>query len=515
MRRLLTLLALGLASIGIAQDFSLTVIHNNDVHANVEARRIRDASYGGYARMATAVFRMREKAVNPIVLSGGDVFQGTLYFNVYQGLVDLAAMNYIGFDAMAVGNHEFDRGPKVFAEFARLARFPVLAANLDVSEDPDLKNLIKPSTILEIGGEKVGVVGAITPELPTISSPGPHVKMKPYFESIQQEVDKLAARGVNKVILVSHSGYELEQEVAANVRGIDVIVGGHSHTPLGQQPSPNLPAGRGPYPTVVKDPNGDTVLVLQAYQWGLVLGNIRVDFDEAGRVVGWSDTPPIALDAGFPDDPVMAAMIAAYRKPIEALASEVIGTTELGVSRGSFGEESPMGNVIADSQLEYCKSLGAVAAFMNNGGIRSALEKGEITYGAAIAVQPFNNTLVVVDLTGDEIKQILEWGVRDLPEGSGGMIHMSRGSSYVVDLSRPAGNRVVEIRISGELLDSAKTYRIVANSFLASGGDGHEVLKNAKGSRVDTGFLDIDAFVDFIKANSPLEGKREGRIVIR
>jgi 5'-nucleotidase len=424
-------------------------------------------------------------------------------------------MNYIGFDAMAAGNHEFDRGPKVFAEFLRLATFPALAANVDVSDDPDLKHLLKPSAILEIGGEKVGVVGAITPDLPTISSPGPHLRMKPYFESLQSEVDALATQGINKIILVSHSGYELEKEVASKVRGIDVIVGGHSHTPLGEQPSPNLPAGQGSYPTVQKDPNGDTVLVLQAYQWGMVLGNIRVDFDAAGRVVGWSDTPPIALDAGFPDDPVMAAMIAAYRKPIEALANEVIGNSESGIPRGAFAEESPMGNMIADSQLAYCKSMGAVAAFMNNGGIRASLEAGEITYGAAIAVQPFNNTLIVMELTGEQIKQVLEWGVRELPEGTGGLIHVSHGSSYVADKSRPVGDRVVEIRIAGEALDPSRTYRIVVNSFLAAGGDAHEVLKNATGERIDTGFLDIDAFVDYLKANTPVTAKREGRIVIR
>ncbi|HRF59626.1 MAG TPA: bifunctional metallophosphatase/5'-nucleotidase [Fimbriimonadaceae bacterium] len=516
MRRTLALLACLAPTALFAADFTLTILHTNDVHARVEPNKIKQSTYGGYPRNTTLIKQFMKSDPNPILLSAGDVFQGTLYFNVYEGLADLAFMNRLGYTAMVVGNHEFDKGPKAIGNFARLANFPLLAANLDVAAEPELKDWIKPSIVTTVGGQKIGIVGVITPDLPSISSPGPNIRMLDTFQSVQTEVDRLGKEGVDKIILLSHSGYELEQEFAAKIKGVDVVVGGHSHTLLGDLGIADLPAGRGPYPTVVKNADGNTALVVQAWQWGQVLGRIQVTFDDMGAVKDWSKTPPVVVGPEVKDDPEAATMLSAFQKPVAAVSNEVIGATEtgLGLDGSARTGENTMANAICDAQLAKTKTMGAVVCFMNAGGVRASMEPGEITYGEAVTVQPFNNTLVLLELTGEEIQKTLEFGSKGAADGSGGLIHLSANSSYTIDASRPEGSRVVKVTIDGLPLDLKKTYKIVLNSFLAGGGDGHEVLKNAKGSRLDTGFLDIEAFAEYIKGHNPLNGKKEGRIVV-
>ncbi len=500
--------------IGAAQPpkpFVLTVLHTNDCHARVEPARIRSDSYGGYSRLAFKSRQLLSTDPNPILLNAGDTFQGTLYFNVYEGLADLAIMNYMGYHAMAVGNHEFDRGPKPLGVFARGATFPLLSANIDVSAEPELKDWVRPSAVVTIGGQRIGLVGAVTPDLPTISSIGPNVRMLDLVPSVQREIDALAISGVDKVVLVTHVGYRDEIELVRRLRGVDLLVGGHSHSLLGVFDREGFPASSGPYPTVVKNADGDTALIVQAWEWGKVLGRIKVEFTDRGKVARWFDASPILIDARTPPDPVVEALIAALKKPIEALANEVVGSAEVavGVPRESaFGSENTMGNVICDAMLEATIGMGVVAAFMNAGGIRSPIEAGPITYGEAISVQPFNNTILVLELTGAELRAALEHGVTR----TGGFLHVSRGTAVRIDRSRPEGARIVSASVGGEPIEPDKVYKLAFNSFTAGGGDGHETLKNSKGRRTDTGLLDIDVLVDYLKRNRPLHPKLEGRI---
>ncbi|GMV37071.1 MAG: bifunctional metallophosphatase/5'-nucleotidase [Fimbriimonadales bacterium] len=511
LRPVTILLAVALAiAAGIAQPFDLTILHTNDIHSRVEPARLAGKELGGYARQAALIAKLKAENPNSLVLNAGDSFQGTLYFNVYVGLADAACMNLVGYQAMAVGNHEFDRGPQPLATFAKLVQFPLLAANLDVSADPDLKGLVQPSTVIEVGGQRIGVVGVTTPELFSISSPGESIRMRDLVSSVQAEVDKLAAEGIDKIVLLSHVGYSEDVALAGKLKGVDVIVGGHSHTPLGRLEFPGAPQSRGAYPTVARGADGQNVLVVQAWQWGMLVGNLRVQFDESGRVIGWIGQP-VPVSADVPEDPVAKSLIAALQRPIGSIQNEKIGVadTPLGPVAGGLGENT-MANVITDAMLDATAKQGSVAAFMNAGGVRAALEPGPITYGQAISVQPFNNTLVVMDLTGEEIRKALEHGA-----GGGGMLFPSRGTSYVIDRNKPDGSRVSEVMIAGKPLDLSATYRVTLNSFTAAGGDGHEVLKSATGYRYDTGLLDIDALVEFIKSHSPLSRSAEGRVVVR
>jgi 5'-nucleotidase len=499
----------------LAKAITITILHTNDMHAHVEEFTQHGHEMGGYARQETLINRFRASDPNPILLSAGDTFQGTLYFNVYHGLADLAFMNVAGYQAMAVGNHEFDRGSAVLARFASLARFPLLAANLDVSGDKELATLIKPYTVLEVGGERIGIVGAITPELLTISTPGPDVKLKDLVSSVQAAVDELTRTGVDKIILLSHIGYDADKELAPKLRGVDVIVGGHSHTLLGTVPG--LPQPAGPYPTVLKDVDGNTVLIVQAWDWGRVLGRIEVSFDDAGRVASWADALPVPIVPAVSEDATVKSMVAAFSLPLAAARDEIVGHTVTGVARTRVTPrhaDNPMADVITDAMLAATEKAGSVAAFVNSGGVRAGLDPGPITYGQAVTVQPFNNTLVQLDLSGAELKAVLEETLGGMPGNASGLLYPSRGTSYVIDIGKPAGERVEDLEVGGKPVQAGATYRITLPSFIAGGGDSHPLAKNAKGYRYDTGVLDIDAFVDYLKAHDPIDGRLEGRITI-
>lgn len=511
MRRLATLTLCLLAAFALGQPTTLTVLHTDDLHGHVEPVKVGKGMYGGYAKHVALIRQISESEPNPIVLSGGDTFQGTMYFKVYEGLADGAFMNLMGYQAMAVGNHEFDLGPKPLGAFARSVRFPLLAANLDVSADPDLKDVIKRSAVLIVGGQRIGLVGAVTPELPEVSSPGPTVKTLDLMSNLQREVDQFSAQGINKVILLSHLGYELEKKVASTVRGIDVIVGGHSHTLLGAFDNPDFPPSEGPYPTVVQNPGGNRTLLVASWEWGKVLGHLQVDFDAKGAVTAWRGNP-IVVDASVPNDPLAESLLAALRMPILAASRKVVANSVTGVPNDEGRlRESAMGDLVADSVFEACAAAKPDFAFVNSGGVRAPLPSGEITYDKLVEVQPFGNTLIVMELTGAEVKAALEYGLSGLEEKQGRFLQVSRGFHYAFDGSRPVGSRLLTASWDGRTLEDERIYRVAINQYIANGGDGFAILKAAKGARLNLGLVDIDALEAYV-AKHPLPAKPEGRI---
>jgi 5'-nucleotidase / UDP-sugar diphosphatase len=511
----LLFVVLSLVASAISQPLTVTILHTNDLHGRVEPFRMGQGVYGGYARHVTLIRQFREKDPNVLLLSGGDTFQGTLYFTVYEGLADLFFMNLKRYDAMVAGNHEFDLGPEPLVRFAQGAHFPIVATNLEITHD-DLRERIARRTVLEVGGQRIGILGATTPDLHEISSPGDEVRILELEEILQNEVDGMKAQGIDKIILLSHLGYDLEKRVAAKVRGIDVIVGGHSHSLLGEFDNPDFPPSEGPYPTVVEHPDGERTLVLQAWEWGKLLGRIKIDFDERGRIARWHDAQPIVVDASVEEDPMAKSAVVAMRKPIEDLRRSVVATSPVALdgSRETVRRrESPMGNVIADAMLAAGKEAGAEIALMNGGGIRAGLPEGVITYESAIAVHPFGNTIVFLDLRGAEIYAAFEHAVSGIEAGEGRFLHPSRGFRYTFDARRPVGRRIQSATLHGVPIDRERTYRVVVNHFMAGGGDGFTVFKESKGRRIESGMLDLDVLVNYLKTSPELSGEPEGRIV--
>lgn len=513
-----TFLLLALACFGFAQaDFALTILHTNDLHAHIEPTKIGKATYGGYAKQATLVKKFRTEDPNTILVNGGDTFQGTLFFTQYIGMADLSLMNVIGYDGMAVGNHEFDLGPAPLGEFAKFATFPVLSSNLDVSGEETLRTTIKPYAIKMVGGQKIGMIGATTPDLPTISSPGPNVKLMDLYDSINKSIVALKNEGVNKILLLSHLGYDLEKDVAKRCPGLDVVVGGHSHTYLGMPTGiQGFPTPPGPYPTIVQN-SESTVLVVSSWEWGKVFGRLRVKFDDAGKVNSWADSVPVLVDESIPDDPTVASMINALTKPIESLRKTVVATTPVALTRDNSGNgNSLLGNLICDAMLATTSKAGATMAIMNNGGIRSNIDAGPITFDEVIQTSPFGNTLVVLDLTGAELLATLETAAGRVGEdGRGVMIHVSKGTQIHYDLSKSVGKRVVSATVGGRAVTSEGTYRIVTNSFVSTGGDGFTAIKEAKGYRIDTGTLDRDALVEFLRGYKGEDLTKEPRMTLK
>ncbi|MFV2034814.1 MAG: metallophosphoesterase, partial [Halocynthiibacter sp.] len=264
-------LSAGMASAG---GYSLTILHTNDNHSRIEpiskydspcSAEDNDAGecFGGSARMATAIADARARSNNSILLDGGDQFQGSLFYTYYKGRVAAEMMNLFGYDAMTLGNHEFDDGPEVLRDFITSLNFPVVSSNIDVGAEAPLSDVMNRSVVIERGGEKIGLIGLTPQNTDELASPGDNVSFIDPVVAVQAEVDKLEAQGVNKIIVLSHSGYELEMRVAAETTGVDVIVGGHSHTLLSNTDE----KAAGPYPTMV----GDTAVVT-ARSYGRYLG---------------------------------------------------------------------------------------------------------------------------------------------------------------------------------------------------------------------------------------------------
>ena len=268
-------------------DYTLTVLHTNDFHARFEPISKYDSGcgeednaegkcFGGSARLVTAITEARARSENSILVDGGDQFQGTLFYTYYKGKLAAEMMNKMGYTAMTVGNHEFDDGPEVLRGFVDAVNFPILMSNADISGEALLRDVIQKSVVIEQAGEKIGLIGLTPEDTDELASPGPNVIFSDPSEAVQIEVDRLTAMGVNKIIVLSHSGYLVDQRVAANTTGVDVIVGGHSNTLL----SNTNDRAEGAYPTMV----GDTAIV-QAYGYGKFLGELNVTFDDDGRIV--------------------------------------------------------------------------------------------------------------------------------------------------------------------------------------------------------------------------------------
>jgi 5'-nucleotidase len=522
------------AAPALAQDdggFTLTILHTNDTHAHIEqydgSTTTCDAEaeaagecIGGVARRATEINRLRnaENGPNTILIDAGDQFQGTLFFTEYKGAESAQFMNELGYQAMAVGNHEFDNGPGDLAAFIGAVDFPVLSANMDTANQADLAGQIAPYTVLDVNGEQVGVIGLTTNETPNISSPGPDIAFNDYVASIEPLITELNDQGVNKIIVLSHIGYAEDQTLAAAIEGVDVIVGGHSHTLLSNTDED----ASGPYPTVVDSPAGEPVLIVQAEAYGKYLGQLDVTFDADGVATAWEGAP-ILLDAAIEQDPDILAQVQELAGPVEEMRTQVIGstTTDLDGERSScrFGE-CTMGNVVADAIHDAVANEGVQIVITNGGGIRSSLNAGDITLGGVLEVLPFNNTVATFGLKGSDVLAALENGVSraENPDNEGtGRFPQVSGLRFTWDGSQPAGERIISAEVENDdgtfsPIDPDATYKLASNNFNRGGGDDYTVFAENAIDPYDFGPTLSEVVANYIAKVSPVTMELEGRI---
>ena len=482
-------------ALALQSEINLTILHVNDTHGHIIPYLDKSVDPGQQVGGAEYLAKMiqRERAANPdgtILLSAGDMFQGTPVSNLFHGKPVIEIMNYLHYDAMALGNHEFDWGQNVLQSIISSASFPVISANIFERGGRSIRG-VKPYVIMKKKGVRIAVIGITTPETYYTTKPGnlSGLTFAAPEKVLPAIIKRVRAQGASIVIALTHDGLDSDRELARKVRGIDVIVGGHSHT-------------------AIRDPviESGTVIV-QAGSNGIYLGVLKVTFDRnRKKILSYTRKDELRLvspSMGAEIDPEVARIVDKYESKVKTEFSRVIGTAAADLTRDSSGE-SNLGDAVADAMRD---ATGAQIAFQNGGGIRADIPQGPITLDAVFTTVPFDNDLVSMDLTGDQIRELLERSVL-----SEKMLQVS-GIQIVYDLSKPAGAKVASVEVAGKPMAALATYRVVTNDFLAAGGDQFNIFK--QGRNISSGPSLRDAVADYIRKNSPVNVQAKNRIVFR
>lgn len=509
------------STVVFAETYNLTILHTNDHHGHfAKFSPYGNPDIGGLAAQSTLVNIVRAEVEGAggaaLVLSAGDVNTGVPESDMLGAEPDFMLMNLIGYDAMTLGNHEFDKPREVLMKQQEWAEFPFLSANI-VKKDTG-EPFVTPYIIKEYNGLKVAIFGLTTEESPALVMPGnvEDLEFKNAIETAQTLVPQLREEA-DVVIALTHLGYEGgygyegfnstgDVELAEAVSGIDVIVGGHSHTTLTE-------------PRMV----GNTMIV-QAGDWSRYVGRVDLIIDsEADTVTDSAYTLiPVNLKkqvsykdqsymmyaaAGYLDDSAILEAQKPYLEQADAILNQAIGEALVkldGARELVRSGETNLGDMITDAMRA---KVGADIAFQNGGGIRSDIAPGMISYRDVLTVQPFGNILTTIDMTGAQVMDVLNYAATIKP-GQGAFLHVS-GLKWT--LNRAAG-KAENVMVGDAPIDLEKTYSVVTNNFMAAGGDGYVMLKDLP--QYDTGFVDADALKEYIEQMGKVEPKVEGRLTI-
>jgi len=518
-------------------DYTLTILHTNDTHSNYGGTTDKGMSCyaalceggkGGYVRLDQAVRAVRGETPGALFLEAGDIFQGTLFWTQHKERMPKALVDRLGYQAMIPGNHEFDDGAETWLRLINSIKPQVLGANIHFSSD--MKNRVKPYIVLEREGRKIGIIGVVTKEVPSLASPGPNLRFSDEKQALQKTVAELEAQGVKIIIALTHIGLEEDKRMAREIDGIDLYVGAHSHSLLANNPELRDRAD-GPYPVVEKTPNGAPVLVVSAYTACLYLGKIDLGFDSQGIVRDWQGEP-ISLDEATlkamkapAPNAEMVRLINSFAKPVNKLMSTTIGSIKADLAEGNPLEEPNVklcrrvecrtGNIAADA-LRVVPFDDVQITLLNGGALRNSLPGGAITPGHVLGTLPFKNTPVKARMSGEMLVQALEHGVSSYGEDEGRFLQVS-GLRYAFNPAKPAGSRVTRVEVAGKdgqwsPLDPGASYVVSTLDYIARGGDGFTLFDSLQWEEGDK--LDNDVLRHFIEQHSPVEAKLEGRITV-
>ena len=498
--------------------FTLRIMHNNDGESKIVPETVDGMKVGGAAEFKAVVDSLRATGMPNVMLSSGDNFLAGVAFNASlnraagQPYYDAVVIDSIGYDAIALGNHDFDFGPEVLAKMIsdiNVTMPTYLGANLDFSAEPALQALvdagrIAPRTTITVDGEQVGVISLIYEELATISSPRGVVALDNLQQIAQQQIDALEGEGVNKIIMISHlQSINNELELLQNLTGVDVWIAGGGDELLTNDPSIALPGAEvfGEYPLVRQGADGKDVYIVTTPGEYRYVGNLMVSFDDNGEVMVVNpDSDLVPVFDIVPDAVLQTTVtdsITAYSAEID---NNIIATAEPaldGTRGGVRTRETNQGNLIADAftflaerdRDAYGLAAGVpIIGLQNGGGIRNdeIIPAGStISEGKTFDMLPFSNTLVVLDhqFTATEIKEILENGVSNVEDVDGRFLQVS-GIEFVWDPTQPAGSRIISAELSDgttivdnyEVAAGAPSVYIATNSFTAGGGDGYGIF---------------------------------------
>jgi len=485
------------------KDFTLTIIHTNDLHAHEEPFLDNGKLVGGMAGVAQVIKTLKKQNPDALIVDGGDVFQGSLLYSKFKGDVEVNLLNKMGHQIFTIGNHEFDDGSKSLAQQLAKAKFDIISANIDATAVPELQKLFKPSVIKTINGEKVAFVGGVTPDFESVATNLQGVKLKAkgdeWINPIKDEVERLQKEGINKIILVTHCGVRSEKELAEKIPGVDAIIGGHSHTRLEK-------------PMVVRHNDGSTATVVQTGCYGRAVGFLQLTFDKNG-VVQSQKYKLTDITSKTAQDPEIKAYIDKVSEPFSKLTKEVISTATAYYEKKNSLCDTSMGDIVCDAVVDTGKDYGVTMAFQNRGGIRGVLQKGPISVAQIEQILPFENYVVYATVSGAIVRRVVEHSVGD---GLGGHFADVSGLKIIWDQSKPSGQRVVLILADDgkgnyKALDDNATYKMAMNHYNFEGGEKYD-FKGAT-NIVKTQIRMADAMTAYLKKHPTITPLKPNRIV--
>jgi 2',3'-cyclic-nucleotide 2'-phosphodiesterase (5'-nucleotidase family) len=499
-------LALAVGAQAAARAREVTILYTNDFHTALDPIPAYwlpgTPRLGGAAQLSGLIEQIRGRDEAVFLFDAGDMFTGSLSF-LTKGEVLMEMMAVMGYDAMAIGNHEFDYGSDSFERLMWRAPFPVLGANIFYKQGHHRYS--RPHVILERGGVRLGVIGVIGHDARSVALPSGITSLD--FTDPAREVAASVAElrpRVDLVVVLAHQGqtgpmqtdaearpevqrdFDADIALAGAVPGIDVLVGGHAHRGI-----------EAPY---VHPQTG--TLIVQTYGYGTRLGYLKLRL-ESGKVTGYEGRLIHVWSDRIEPDPKVVARLAPYRQQATAEVGEVVGSASARLVR-DYRAESSLGSFVADVMRERS---GAEIAVTNAGGLRADLPEGPVTRGDVLDALPFVNSLVTLELTGAQVREVLEQGL-SLERG---MVQVS-GMRAVYDLDRPAGKRLVETSVGGAPLQEGRAYRVATNSFLAQGGDLYQAFLRAK-TLDDTKTLLSDLVIEHFRVKKQVAAPRTGRLV--
>ncbi|KAF7997584.1 hypothetical protein HCN44_006155 [Aphidius gifuensis] len=518
------------------QSFKLNIIHTNDMHSRfletcTNKNTSNEKCYGGFPRLATLIKQERKSDNTTIFLNAGDTYQGTYWFTKYKWEIVARGLNILKPDAMCLGNHEFDKGLEGLIPFLKNASYPVLAANLDLTEEPELAATgIKNSTILTVNGYKIGIIGYLTNETKITSFSG-NVKFLDEVTVIQEEANKLKADGIDILIALGHSGYDLDKIIAEQVDGIDLVIGGHSHTFLYSGNQSNYDTPEGPYPTEIKQKSGKIVYVVQASAYTKYMGHVVVNYDEKEKKVMNITGSPILVDDSIENDKDAVDEFEEFRLALIDIEAKVVGNSLVlldGDSKNCRVKECNFGNLITDAMIDYAhrqfnltgKWKQPSVAFVGGGNIRGSIDQHpsyNITMGELLSVLPFDDPVILIDVPGKILFDVLEWSVNKGNQSSGAFLQLS-GIKVTYNLENPFGSRVMsaQIRCSQcrvphfEDINQDKNYTVMTTAYFGAGGDGYTMFYSLESMSLN--IINAEILGQFLRIHSPVYPGIESRI---
>ncbi|KAL3272474.1 hypothetical protein HHI36_013954 [Cryptolaemus montrouzieri] len=524
------------------QNLDILLLHTNDMHGKFEeitpkANSCHDMEknktcVGGFARLAHEIRKYRkwgeENSKKVLFLNAGDTFVGSDWYSVHKWRICSEFLNALNIDVLTLGNHEFDEGVEALKEFTKSLNCPIVTANINTAK----LESVQKSTVLEVDGRKVGVVGYLTQETAYLSNVR-ELNIGDEIAAVKAETEKLDQEGVKIIIGLGHSGFEIDKTLAEQVPLLDVVIGGHTNTFLWNGPKPHEEEVMGPYPYVVTQKSGKKVPVVQAYAYTLYLGRLNVTFNKDGELIHFAGQPEY-ISSDIPQDQDILDILERYRPAVDAVNQEMVGTSSVYLDGNCRLIECNFGNMITDAMIYYSAFnskndsgswANAPIAIFNAGNVRNSINvtytRGHITKGELLAALPFDNVLVSVDLKGSVFLEALEHTVENYENNfiSAQFLQVS-GLRIVFDVSKERGHRVVSVKVrcsncsipTYNPLDLDAYYTILATDFILNGGDGFGMIKDNAMNIHSHNVSLFDMMLWYLKVQSPVYPEVQGRI---